>query len=82
MSKRELVIVAEAHSAKKDGYKSLWKRRYARLDTAIPRIMQVALLDQLKPLETVTFYHAYTGLEIGVLTVHVGGKVTVMWIWD
>lgn len=75
---RELNIVAEAHT---ESHRSLWKRRYARLDTAIPRATALAVLGSLEPGQKVVFYHAATGLEIGHVKVHANGHIVSKWIW-
>lgn len=56
-------------------------RTYARLDTAIPRATQI-LLQEGKPRDVVEFSHADTGLQIGTIKVHTGGKMTTSWVWD
>lgn len=50
-------------------------RRYARLGTAMPRVMAY-LIQNGEPRDTVDFYHLETGLFIGFLRVHVGGRLT------
>lgn len=56
-------------------------RRYARLNTAMPRAMHI-LIDQGEPGDTVDFYHIDTGIYLGFLKVHAGGRVTGQFIKD
>ena len=72
-------IVAEWHWKEGGGWR-VWKSRYARLDTAIPKIVQFAL-HRIFPGGVISVYHAVTGLEIGTVKVGVG-KVTCSWLWD
>ena len=72
-------IVAEANW-KVDGEWKHWRRRYARLDTAIPRIVQYAV-DNAFPGDVIAVYHEVTGLEIGTVKAGVG-TVTCKWLWD
>jgi hypothetical protein len=45
-------------------------RSYVRLDTAIPRATQLAIMDG-QPGDVVTIHHAVTGLEIGSIKVSI-----------
>ena len=56
-------------------------RRYAKIDNAIPRCTQV-LMWSGQPRDVVEFSHADTGLQIGTIKVHAGGRMTTNWIWD
>lgn len=75
MSERN--IVAQLHS--KMGL--LWTRRFARLDTAIPRATQLLMLEG-QPGNVVEFSHAVTGLQLGTIKLRVGGKMVTDYIWD
>lgn len=61
--------------------KPLTSRRYIRLDNAIPRSTQI-LMWSGEPRDVVEFSHADTGLQIGTIKVHAGGKLTTDYIWD
>lgn len=78
---REYNIIAEAHTAANEGHRSLWKRYYTRLDTAVPRATALAVLGSLQPGQSIVFYHRQTGLEIGCVKMRAGGDLTVKWIW-
>lgn len=56
-------------------------RTYARIDNAIPRATQI-LMQHGRPRDVVEFSHADTGLQIGTVRVHAGGKLTATWVWD
>lgn len=53
----------------------------ARLDNAIPRATQL-LMQYGQPRDVVEFSHVDTGLRIGTIMVHAGGRMTTDWIWD
>lgn len=61
--------------------KQVCPRRYAKLDNAIPRYTQL-LMQYGQPRDVVEFSHADTGLQIGTIKVHAGGKLTTDYIWD
>ena len=61
--------------------KPLMTRRYARLDNAIPRATQL-LMQCGEPRDVVEFSHADTGLQVGTIKIHAGGKLTTAYIWD
>lgn len=61
--------------------KQVCPRRYAKLDNAIPRCTQV-LMRSGQPRDVGEFSHADTGLQIGTIKVHAGGKLTTDYIWD
>ena len=55
----------------------VYSRRYARLDTAISRATQIAILEG-KPEDVVVLSHAVTGLELGTMKVSLRkGQVTL-----
>ena len=59
------------------GNKPMRSRHYARIDTAIPRATQLALLEG-EPGDVVTIHHAVTGLEIGSMKITLKkGQVTL-----
>lgn len=61
--------------------KVLETRRYSRIDTAYPRVTQLLILDG-QPRDVVEFSHAETGLHIGHVKLHTGGKLSAEWIWN
>lgn len=61
--------------------KPLMTRRYIKIDNAIPRSTQI-LMWSGQPRDVVEFSHADTGLQIGTITVHAGGRLTTDYIWD
>ena len=61
--------------------KQVCPRRYARIDNAIPRYTQL-LMQYGQPRDVVEFSHADTGLQLGTIKVHAGGKLTTDYIWD
>jgi hypothetical protein len=56
-------------------------RRYIKIDNAIPRATQL-LMQHGRPRDVVEFSHAVTGLQLGTIRVHAGGKLTTDYIWD
>lgn len=62
-------------------HQTVWVRRYARIDSAIPRAVQLAILEG-QPGDVVEFARAVTSLQIGTVRLSVGGKLTASWIWD
>jgi len=63
------------------GNKPVWSRRYARLDTAIPRCTQLALLEG-HPRDVIELSHAETGMQIGTVKLGVGNRIVSTWAWD
>lgn len=61
--------------------KPVFTRRYARVDTAVPRLSQVMMLEA-QPRDVVELSHAVTGLWIGSIIMRVHGKLESTWIWD
>lgn len=70
-------IVATLHR----GGKIVWTRRYARIDTALPKLTKHAVMLG-HPGDAAILHHDVTGLEIGYVKVHVGGRLSAKWIWD
>lgn len=58
----------------------LTTRRYVRLDTAIRRLSQLAVLEG-EPKDVIELSHAITGMQLGTMRVGVG-QLTTNWIWD
>ena len=56
-------------------------RRYARIDNAIPRATQL-LMQRGQPRDVVEFSHADTGMQLGTVSIHAGGRLTATWVWD
>lgn len=56
-------------------------RRYARLDTAIPRCTQ-RIMELGEPGDVIALSHAVTGLDLGYIKVKVGAVLETHWIWD
>ncbi len=75
-SEHDRPIVATWHRKNQ----AIGRRHYARLDTAIRRITQLAVLEG-EPRDVVEFAHRHTGLQIGTIRVGVG-KLTTNWIWE
>ena len=73
---RELPIVVTLHRKRR----VVKTRRYARLDTAIRRQTQLAVLEG-EPKDVIEIAHADTGLQIGTITVGVH-TLKANWIWD
>lgn len=73
---RELPIVATLHRKRK----VVKSRRYARIDTAIKRQSQLAVIEG-EPKDVIEFSHAHTGLQIGTIRVGVG-EFKAEWVWD
>lgn len=61
--------------------RALMTRRYVKIDNAVPRTTQV-LMWSGQPRDVVEFSHADTGLQLGTIKVHAGGKLTTDYIWD
>lgn len=61
--------------------KVIWVRHYGKLDTAVPRAVQLAMRVG-EPRDVVELSHAHTGLQLGTVKLHVNGKLTTDWIWD
>lgn len=59
----------------------IWKQSYARIDTALPRAT-FHTMHKAQPLDVIAFHHAETGLELGWIKAHAGGKITSKFIWD
>jgi hypothetical protein len=57
---------------------NLKPRRYARLNTAVPRVVQI-LLDQGSPGDVAEIAHAEHGFQIGTVKVHAGGRIAIQW---
>ena len=53
-------------------------RTYARIDTAVRRAAQLAVLEGL-PGDTVEFADDRTGVQLGTIKVRVGGVIVVTW---
>lgn len=73
---RELPIIATLHRKRK----VVKSRRYARIDTAIRRQSQLAVVEG-EPKDVIEFSHAHTGLQIGTIRVGVG-EFKAEWVWD
>ena len=73
---RELPIIATLHRKRK----VVKSRRYARIDTAIKRQSQLAVIAG-EPKDVIEFSHAHTGLQIGTIKVGVG-EFKAEWVWD
>lgn len=65
-------ITAELHRAGR----VIWTRHYARVSTALPRALQVLILEG-HPRDTIAFSHQDLGFEIGTLRIHAGGKIVI-----
>ena len=62
-------------------HQELRKRHYARIDTSIPRITQLLILEG-EPGDVVELAHAVTGMQLGTLKMKVGGHLVTDWIWE
>jgi len=51
-------------------------RRFARLDTCIPRAVQLLLLEG-HPRDVIEIAHADHGFQIATVKIHAGGKFTI-----
>ena len=58
------------------GGRVLWTKRYARLDTALPRGIYYALMEG-QPKDVLELYHAEFGFQIATVMLHVGGQITI-----
>ena len=58
----------------------LWTRTYARLDSAIPRLSQIALLSA-QPRDVIEIYSTITHKQLGTIKVGVG-KLVTDYIWE
>lgn len=58
----------------------VWTRRYVRLNTAIRRQTDAAVLHELEPRDVIQFAHE-NGKWLGEMKVGVG-SLTSKWIWD
>jgi hypothetical protein len=58
----------------------LWIRRYARIDTCIPRAVQMMLLDG-KVGQVIEVSHSVTGMQIGTVKMTATGRLITEWIW-
>ena len=74
MSERNIVAILH----RKNG--QVWRRNYARLDTAIRRVTQLAVTEG-EPKDVVEIAHAVTGLQIGTMKVGVN-SLRASWVWD
>lgn len=64
-------ILAILHRKVSYGTMVIWTRHYARLDRAIPRAVQLAMLDG-QPGDVIEFAHAEFGFQIATLKLSVG----------
>lgn len=79
MSKHERNIVATLQRGRRK--EIIWTRTYARLDTAQPRALAMAISRDVQPGDVIEVAHARSGMQLG--TVKVGlGKVTATWVWE
>lgn len=53
-------------------------RRYARLDTSIPRVTQILLMSG-EPGDLCELSYELSGLSLGVVIVHALGKIDMTW---
>lgn len=67
-------ILATLHRPDGQSTKVLWNRRYSRLARAVPRAVEICLIDG-QPLDRIEFSHAEYGFQIAVVTMHVGGNI-------
>lgn len=74
---RERNIIMTLHRGKK----TVWVRRYARIDTAIRRGTQLTVLDG-QPRDVMEMSHAVSGRQLGTIKLQVGNTITTSWIWD
>ena len=56
-------------------------RYYARLDTAIPRAVQLLILEG-QPKDVIELAHSEHGFQIGTIKIHVGGRIDVQFSLD
>lgn len=68
-------VAAQFHRPAIDSTSPYMIRRYVRLSTAMPRAMAL-LIEQGQPLDVVEFFHADTGVFLGFLRLHTGGRVS------
>jgi metal-responsive CopG/Arc/MetJ family transcriptional regulator len=61
--------------------KIVWVRRYARIDTAIRRCTQLAVLEG-QPKDVMEMAHNISGRQLGTIKLHTGNKLTAQWLWD
>lgn len=71
-------IITEFHPY--DQTRAGYKRRYSRLNTAVPRAVQIAMQDGHVG-DVIEVYHAETGLAIGAIKVLSSGKLDIWWIF-
>lgn len=58
--------------------KTIWKRNYASFTNAARRATEIAV-QYGEPGDVVEFSHNESGLQLGTLTVHAGGSLTLQW---
>lgn len=56
--------------------KPVWNRRYARIDTAFPRAVELLIIDG-EPGDVIEFSHSEYGFQIGTVKIKAGGKITI-----
>ena len=54
----------------------LWTRRYARLDTALPKGVFYALLSG-QPKDVLEIYHVELGFQIATVKIHVNNHISI-----
>lgn len=54
---------------------------YARIDTALPRLTY-HVLHLASPGDVVELSHVVTGMQLGTITVHAGGRLETTYVWE
>ena len=80
-NKYERKIIATLNRVEGNKRVVVWTRTYVRFDTAAPRAVELGLLTG-QPGDVVQISSILTGLEIGTVKIHAGGKIVVQWLWD
>lgn len=77
MPGRKRSILAELHRPVGDRTEVVWRRHYTRVSRAIPRAVELCLLDG-QPSDRIEFSHSEFGFQIAVVTLHVGGSISLV----
>jgi hypothetical protein len=72
-------FVVTRHSRSKDA--APYTRRYAALDNAVPRTIQIAMREG-RVGDVFEVHHAVTGTQLGYVKVPAAGDIEVHWIWE
>jgi len=67
---------SKIETARKAPYQVLSTRRFVRLDTAIPRAVQLLIL-QGQPGDVIELAHHEHGFQIATIKIHSGGKFNI-----